>query len=62
LRRLSTKNAVTICDYIAALHIEVNPSNYYRRDCIKFPYLLARFLGDKPFSNMNREDVKLDAQ
>ena len=57
LRKLSTKNAITICDYIAALHIEVNPSNYYRRDCIKFPYLLARFLGDKPFSNMNRENV-----
>jgi integrase/recombinase XerD len=57
LKKLSTKNAITICDYVSAVQTEINLSNNYRRDCIRFPYMLTRCLGDKPFDSMNREDL-----
>jgi integrase len=57
LQCISETNVSVICNYIEAQYTEINPTEYYRRDCIKFPYLLSRFLKDKPFKNITRLDI-----
>jgi hypothetical protein len=39
------------------MRTEINPSDNYRRDSIKMPYLLSNYLKDKPFHEMTREDT-----
>jgi integrase/recombinase XerD len=61
----SKENALTICDYIAALTIEVNPVLLYKRTQIQVLCYLSSFYYDhhktgkqsKLFSEMRREDV-----
>ncbi len=57
LLSIDSKNAFMICAYITAVQSEINPADYYRRDCIKFPYLLSRFLRNKPFKEMTKDDI-----
>ena len=54
---LSSENAEVICNYIISMRTEINPSDNYRRDSIKMPYLLSRSLGSKPFHEMTRKDI-----
>jgi hypothetical protein len=54
---LPAENAIVICNYIIAMRTELNPADNYRRDSIKMPYLLSRFLKNKPFSEMTRQDI-----
>lgn len=54
---LSFENAEVICNYIISMRTEINPSDNYRRDSIKMPYLLSRYLKNKPFHEMTRKDI-----
>ena len=59
LHSLSKENTSTIIDYIAAIKIEVNPSDHYRRDLIE---LLCKFSkyndnDNKPFKLLTRSDI-----
>jgi hypothetical protein len=54
---LSSSNAEVICNYIISMRTEINPSDNYRRDSIKMPYLLSRYLKNKPFDEMTRKDI-----
>ena len=55
--RLSLEDAEIICNYIISMRTEINPSDNYRRDSIKMPYLLSRYLKSKPFDEMTRKDI-----
>jgi hypothetical protein len=67
-RRLETvaainiTNAITICDYIAAVKVEVNPSDHYRRDIISVLAMLAKRAGSVNFKDLTRDDVILFLQ
>ena len=54
---LSSSNAEVVCNYIISMRTEINPSDNYRRDSIKMPYLLSRYLKNKPFDEMTRKDI-----
>ena len=57
LQGLSLKNAEVICNYLISMRTEINPSDNYRRDSIKMPYLLSKYLENKPFDEMTRKDI-----
>ena len=54
---INAENATVICDYIAALKVEVSPADHYRRDNIELLIKLARNCGDRNFKDLTREDV-----
>jgi integrase/recombinase XerD len=53
----SQNNAVTIIDYIAAMRVEINPSDSYRKDLIEFICRFSKFNNNKPFKELTRTDV-----
>jgi hypothetical protein len=57
LRSISEYNASTIVDYIAAMKIEVNLSDNYRRDIIEVLCRFSRYNENKPFSSLTRASV-----
>ncbi len=57
LRNLSEANASTIIDYIAAVRVEVNPSDNYRKDLIDILSKFARFTENKYFRDITRVDI-----
>jgi hypothetical protein len=57
LRNLSEANASTIIDYIAAVRVEVNPSDNYRKDLIDILSKFARFIENKYFRDITRVDI-----
>jgi hypothetical protein len=57
LEGLPSENVGLICNYIISMRTEINPADNYRRDSIKMPYLLSRYLKNKPFSEMTRQDI-----
>jgi integrase/recombinase XerD len=57
LRIISEENAATIIDYIAAVRIEVNLSDHYRKDLIEILSRFARSTGNKHFKDVTRNDI-----
>ncbi len=56
--RLSKENALTICDYISAMRIEINPRLSYKKNTIQFLYELSKSVGiEKKFIDMTRDDI-----
>jgi hypothetical protein len=53
----SLENTEVICNYIISMRTEINPTDNYRRDSIKMPYLLSRYLENQPFDKMMRKDI-----
>jgi hypothetical protein len=53
----SPKNAVIICDFITAESNEINIKESTKELKIKNLILLSRFLNDKSFKDMTRDDI-----
>jgi integrase/recombinase XerD len=53
----SQNNALIIIDYIAAMRVEINPSDNYRRHLIEFICRFSKFNNNKPFKDLTRTDV-----
>jgi integrase/recombinase XerD len=50
-------NAAVIVDYIAAMKVEINPSDNYRRNSIELMCRFSKFNNNKPFKDLTRTDV-----
>ena len=50
-------NAVTIVNYIAAMKVEINPSDHYRRDLIELLTRFSKFNNDRNFKDITRSDI-----
>src|SRR5687768_15487690 len=50
-------NAVTIVNYIAAMKVEINPSDHYRRDLIELLARFSKFNNDKNFKDITCSDI-----
>lgn len=59
IHRVSSRNAVEIAGYIIAMKTETNLSDAYRKTTIQTLSLLSRFIKNKPFVRMTKEDVLL---
>src|SRR5688572_412788 len=58
LRMISEENTSTIIDYIAAVRVEVNLSDNYRRDLIEVLSRFARYAGNKKsFKDITRNEI-----
>ena len=55
--RISKANALTIADYILSIKVETNISTNHRKGIITSLKLASRYLDNKPFEEMTREDV-----
>jgi hypothetical protein len=55
--QVSRANALTIYNYIIAMKTEINLSDNYRRTTIVLLIRLSRFLENKSFNLIRREDV-----
>lgn len=55
--RISRKNSIIIARYILSMRIETNLSLNHRRSIITSLKMLSEFLSNKPFPEMNREDI-----
>lgn len=53
---ISVENADTICNYIIDMKTEINPTTNYITDSIKLPYLLSKYLKNKPSDMWTQED------
>lgn len=53
----SENNAPVIIEYIAALKIEINLSDNYRKDLIEFICRFSKFNNNRPFKDLTRTDV-----
>ena len=54
---ISVENADTICNYIIDMKAEINPTTNYIINSIKLPYLFSRYLKNKPFRKIIRQDI-----
>lgn len=54
---ISVENADTICSYIIDMKADINPTTNYIVNSIKLPYLFSRYLNNKPFKNVTRQDI-----
>jgi hypothetical protein len=54
---LSEVNATTIADYVAAVRIEINPSDHYRKSIIETLSAFARFTDNKSFKEVTKGDI-----
>jgi hypothetical protein len=54
---LSIENSDTICNYIIDMKAEINPTSHYVTDSIKLPYLLSKYLKNKPFKEIIKQDI-----
>jgi hypothetical protein len=59
---INAANAAVICDYIAALKVEVKPADHYRRDNIELLTRLAKKSYDRNFKDLSRQDIILFLQ
>ena len=50
-------NAVTIVNYIAAMKVEINPSDHYRRDLIELLTRFSKFNNDRNFKDITHSDI-----
>jgi hypothetical protein len=58
--RLSKENALTVCDYIIAMKMEVNPRLSYKKYTIQVLAELSKAVGiAKKFIDMTRDDILL---
>ena len=57
LHRISSENALIISDYIIAMKTEINPSDNYRGSNIRILYMFSKYLNNKFFKTMTREDI-----
>ena len=57
LHSVSKENTTTIIDYVAAIKIEVNPSDHYRRDLIELLCKFSKFNDNKPYKLLTRSDI-----
>jgi integrase len=57
LRFVSETNAATIIDYIAAMKIEINLSDNYRKDLLQLLYRFSKYCDNRPFKDSTRTDV-----
>jgi hypothetical protein len=56
--RLSKENALTVCDYVVAMKMEVNPRLSYKKYTIQVLAELSKAVGiAKKFIDMTRDDV-----
>jgi hypothetical protein len=55
--QMSVGNADTICNYIIDMKTEINPTTNYITDSISLPYLLSRYLKNKPFKEVTRQNI-----
>jgi hypothetical protein len=53
---MSVENADTICNYIIDMKAEINPTTNYITDSIRTPYILSRYLKNKPFREVARQN------
>ena len=53
----SENNTPVIIEYIAAMKIEINLSDNYRKDLIEFICRFSKFNNNKPFKELIRTDV-----
>jgi hypothetical protein len=56
-RKKSTRNAATICDHILAEQTEHNIKTSTAESKVKNLLWLSRFLNDKPFEEMTKQDI-----
>jgi integrase len=54
---INPTNAITICDYIAALKVEIKPSDYYRENIINLLTMLAKKIKSVDFKDLTRDDI-----
>jgi integrase/recombinase XerD len=54
---VSEANAATIIDYIAAMKIEINLSDNYRKDLLQLLYRFSKYCDNRPFKDSTRTDV-----
>jgi hypothetical protein len=54
---ISKDNAAAIVKYIDAIKTEVNPSSAYRRNIILLLCRFSKYLKDKPFKEISRDDI-----
>ena len=55
--RISKTNTLTIVDYILSMKVETNLSDNHRRGVITSLKLLSKFLDNKPFKEITRQEV-----
>lgn len=55
--KLVQANAAIIIDYIAAMKIEINLSDNYRKDLIQLLSRFSRYCDNKPFKDFTRTDA-----
>ena len=57
-KRLSDENALTICEYVIAMKMEINPRLSYKRSIIQILSGLSKAVGiQKKFVDMTRDDI-----
>ena len=57
LRSVDAMNGVTIVDYMAAMRIEVNLSDHYRKNVIELICRFSNYNKGKPFKDITRTDI-----
>ena len=57
--RVSTENAITIANFILAQKTEINLPDTYRKTFINVLTVLSKFLKNKLFKDITREDILL---
>jgi hypothetical protein len=57
LLSIGKDNAATIVKYTEVMRTEVNTSNHYRRDLILLLCRFSKYLSDRPFKEISRENI-----
>jgi hypothetical protein len=57
LRCIAKENAYTTVDYISTMITETNLSDSYRKDTIRLLYSFSKYIKDKSFRSITREEV-----
>jgi hypothetical protein len=57
LHSISTESALIISDYIIAMKTEINPSDNYRSDNIKFLHRFSKYNKNKLLKTITRDDI-----
>ncbi|MGC1933221.1 MAG: site-specific integrase [Candidatus Nitrosopolaris sp.] len=57
LHEISKENALTIADYILAMRTETNLCDHYRMDLIKLLFTFSKYINNKPFMAVTRNDL-----
>jgi hypothetical protein len=55
--QMPAENADIICNYIIDMKTEINPTTNYITDSIRTPYILSRYLKNKPFKEVTRQNI-----